>query len=311
MVWNTPENFVLIDFTVFVCLSLMTTNLKEVEKFSKIAREWWNPNGKFKPLHLMNPIRTQFIRKTFVHSHISNNSNISNPRHIHEDDTLKPFESLKFLDVGCGGGLLSESLARLGAHVTALDASKESISIAQHHSSIDSQISPPIEYIVGDLSTLLTTSSIKSVDEENHSEQSNSQFDAVFALEIIEHVDNLGEFLKQLCQLLKPHGSLYVSTLNKTIRSFLFGIIGAEYITGLVPKGTHDWQKFVDPVQLQMALRSLGLEMKHATGIWYDPIWSQFHFTDDMSVNYIVHAVKSSQEDEYVKTDNNNKVSSL
>ena len=192
-----------------------TINKKEIEKFSKIAEEWWDPNGKFKPLHKFNPIRISYIKENII-----NSFNITNKK--------KPLNKVKILDIGCGGGLLSEPMSRLGANVTGIDASIKNISVAKIHAK---KSNLKIRYLCSSPENL----------------KIKSKFDVILNMEIIEHVDNVSFFLKSCTKLLKKNGIMFVATLNKTLKSYLFAIIGAEYILGWLPIGTHQWEKFVPP----------------------------------------------------------------
>ena len=195
-----------------------TINKKEIEKFSKIAEEWWDPEGKFKPLHKFNPIRISYIKENIINSFkLSNNS--------------KPLNNVEILDIGCGGGLLSEPMCRLGAKVSGIDASEKNISIAKLHakkSNLD------INYVC--------------TSPENF--KTKSRFDVILNMEIVEHVEDVDFFLKSCSKLLKKNGIMFVATINKTLKSYLFAIIGAEYVLRWLPIGTHEWEKFITPDEL-------------------------------------------------------------
>ena len=195
-----------------------TINYKEIEKFSKMAKEWWNPEGNFKPLHKFNPIRIEYIKKNIIES-------------LKLKNKKKPLEKIKILDVGCGGGLLSEPMSRMGAEVTGIDASNKNINIAKIHSK---QSGLKIKYICTSPEKL----------------KSDFKFDVILNMEIVEHVENVNLFLKTCSKLLKPNGIMFVATLNKTFKSYIFAIIGAEYIMKWLPIGTHEWEKFVKPDEL-------------------------------------------------------------
>eukprot|EP01080_Neovahlkampfia_damariscottae_P010269 gene10269-2688_t len=242
---------------------LYTKNVLEVEKFSKISKEWWDPLGNFKPLHELNPHRMKFIRKTL------------SDHYKFEYEKPKPFKNLKVLDIGCGGGLVSESFANLGASVIGSDASYESIQVAKTHSSKNNL---SIEYL--------------NETAEDLTKNYSNHFDVISSLEIIEHVDNVDLFLTSLIKMLKPDGVLFISSLNKTFRSYLMGVLAAEYVLNWVPKGTHDWNKFVDPVDLTLILEEKGIEVNQAIGIYYDILKRDFDFTTDLGVNYILSATK-------------------
>ena len=195
-----------------------TINKKEIEKFSRIAEEWWNPNGKFKPLHNFNPIRIKYIKE-----------NIVKDFNIKSSD--KPLKNIKILDIGCGGGLLSEPMCRLGASVVGIDASKKNIEVAKFHSKKNKL---KINYKVASPETLKT----------------KVKFDVILNMEIVEHVEDINFFIKESSNLLKKNGIMFIATLNKTLKSYAFAIIGAEYILKWLPIGTHDWEKFIKPNDL-------------------------------------------------------------
>ena len=193
-------------------------NKKEIEKFSKIAEEWWNPNGKFKPLHGFNPIRIKYIK-----------DNIVKDFNIKSSD--RPLKNIKILDIGCGGGLLSEPMCRLGASVVGIDASKKNIEVAKFHAKKNNL---KIDYKVASPEMLKT----------------KVKFDVILNMEIVEHVEDINFFIKESSKLLKKNGIMFVATLNKTLKSYAFAIIGAEYILKWLPIGTHDWEKFIPPKDL-------------------------------------------------------------
>ena len=195
-----------------------TVNKKEIEKFSKFADEWWNIHGKFKPLHKFNPVRIKYIKEKVVD-------------HYNLKSKLQPLKNIELLDIGCGGGLLSEPMCRLGAKVTAIDASQKNIDVAIYHSKKNNL---KINYLC---------SSPEKVNLKK-------KFDVILNMEIIEHVDDLNFFLNKSSFLLKKNGLMFVATLNKTLKSYFFAIIGAEYILRWLPIGTHNWNKFVPPDEL-------------------------------------------------------------
>ena len=195
-----------------------TINKKEIEKFSKIAEEWWDPKGKFKPLHKFNPIRISYIKE-----------NIINTFNLQKNDSS--LKGIKILDIGCGGGLLSEPMARMGADVTGIDASEKNINVAKLHAEKNEL---KIKYYCS--------------SPENF--KTDDKFDVILNMEIIEHVDDVDFFLKSCAKLLKKNGIMFVATLNKTLKSYLFAIIGAEYVLGWLPIGTHEWEKFIKPEEL-------------------------------------------------------------
>ena len=195
-----------------------TLDKKEIEKFSKIAEEWWNPTGKFKPLHKFNPTRIKYIKDNLI-----NDFDLINKK--------KPLDGLKILDIGCGGGLLSEPMARLGAKVTGIDPVKRNIEIAKHH-------------------LKRSKLNIKYYNFSPERFKSNNKYDVILNMEIIEHVKNVDFFIKQSAKFLKKSGIMFIATLNQTLKSYLFAIVGAEYILKWLPIGTHDWQRFIKPTEL-------------------------------------------------------------
>ena len=232
-----------------------TINKKEIEKFSKIAEEWWNPNGKFKPLHKFNPIRIKYIKENIV----------SDFKIINKD---KPLNGLNILDIGCGGGLLSEPMARLGAKVVGIDASEKNIKVAKHH-------------------LKKSKLNIKYYNVSPEKFNSNNRYDVILNMEIIEHVKNVDFFIKQSTKFLKKSGIMFIATLNQTLKSYLFAIIGAEYILRWLPIGTHEWDKFVKPENLINICERNSLNLKKIDGMKFNPIFDQWNISSDKSVNYI------------------------
>ena len=238
-----------------------TLDKKEIEKFSKIAEEWWNPTGKFKPLHKFNPIRIKYIKDNLI-----NDFNLINKK--------KPLDGLKILDIGCGGGLLSEPMARLGAKVTGIDPVKRNIEIAKHHlkrSKLD----------------------IKYFNFSPEKFKSNNKYDVILNMEIVEHVENVDFFIKQSAKFLKKSGIMFIATLNQTLKSFLFAIVGAEYILKWLPIGTHEWQKFIKPAELIAICKKNSLNLKSLDGISFNPIIDKWNISVDKSVNYIAKFKKN------------------
>jgi len=232
-----------------------TINKKEIEKFSKIAKEWWDPIGKFKPLHKFNPIRIKYIKDNLIKDFSLKNKK-------------KPLTDLEILDIGCGGGLLSEPMARLGAKVTGIDPSLKSINVAKHHLTISNL---KIKYF--------------NCSPENFN--SKNKFDVILNMEIIEHVEDIDIFLKQSSKFLKKSGIMFIATLNQTLKSYLFAIIGAEYILKWLPIGTHDWYKFVKPKDLILNCKKHSLNLKNIDGMIYNPIFDKWKISNDKSINYI------------------------
>ena len=231
-------------------------NKKEIEKFSNIAKEWWNPHGKFKPLHNFNPIRIKYIKDNIV-----KDLNIKNLN--------KPLKNLKILDIGCGGGLLSEPMSRLGANVVGIDASKKNIGVAKFHAKKNKL---KIDYKVASPEMLKT----------------KVKFDVILNMEIVEHVENINFFINQSSKLLKKNGVMFVATLNKTLKSYAFAIIGAEYILKWLPIGTHDWEKFVKPSDLIKISKKNNLSLKKVNGMKFNILDNSWKISNDTSVNYIV-----------------------
>ena len=230
-------------------------NKQEIEKFSKIATEWWSPNGKFKPLHKFNPIRIQYLKENII-------------EHFKLKHSSRPLKKINILDIGCGGGLLSEPMSRLGANVTAIDASKKNIEVAKFHAKKNNL---KINYLCSSPEKL----NIKK------------KFDVILNMEIIEHVDDINFFIKKSSNLLKKNGLMFVATLNKTFKSYLFAIIGAEYILRWLPIGTHDWEKFVKPDELVNLGKKFNLKLKKLNGMEFNPIMDKWYLSNDKSVNYI------------------------
>jgi 2-polyprenyl-6-hydroxyphenyl methylase / 3-demethylubiquinone-9 3-methyltransferase len=233
---------------------------EEVEKFSKDAPRWWDEHGPFAPLHRLNPARLQYIRAQ-IDAHYGLDAK-----------SLKPFRGLKILDIGCGGGLTSEPLARLGAEVTGIDADPVAIEVAMEHSVMSGLV---IDY--------------KCAAAENL----KAKYDAVLALEIIEHVEDPAQFVNDCAKLVKPSGIIIFSTLNRTAKSFAFGILAAEYILQWVPRGTHEWKKFIRPSELSKHAKAAGFIPKNISGLVYSPLENDFRISEtDVSVNYFLSAIK-------------------
>jgi 2-polyprenyl-6-hydroxyphenyl methylase/3-demethylubiquinone-9 3-methyltransferase len=236
-------------------------NKKEIEKFSKIAEEWWNPNGKFKPLHNFNPIRIKYIKENII-----NDFNIKSSE--------KPLKKINLLDIGCGGGLLSEPMCRLGANVVGIDASAKNIKVAKFHAKKNRL---KINYKVASPEKL----------------QTKIKFDVILNMEIVEHVEDIDFFIKESAKMLKKNGLMFVATLNKTLRSYAFAIIGAEYILKWLPIGTHDWEKFVKPNDLIKTSKKNGLSLKKLDGMKFNLLDNSWKISNDTSVNYILKLKKN------------------
>ena len=239
-----------------------TINKEEIQKFSDLAEEWWDVNGKFKPLHMFNPVRIEYIIENIKkHFKISQN----------EPGFLK---GLNILDIGCGGGLISEPMARLGANVTGIDASKKNINIAQIHSK---RSGLKINYI--------------TASPENLSNK--EKFDIILNLEIVEHVDNVNLYIKSCSQLLKKNGLMFTATLNRSFISYVKAIIGAEYILRWLPIGTHDWNKFIKPEELENFLSQEEFSTKDIKGLKFNPFLKKWKRSNDLSVNYIITSFRN------------------
>ena len=241
---------------------MTTINKEEIQKFSELADEWWDVNGKFKPLHMFNPIRIEYILDEIT-------------KHFKLDTKKKLLlKDLEILDIGCGGGLISEPMARLGGNVTGIDASEKNIKIASLHSK---KSNLKINYLK------------KSPEQLKEKEK----FDIILNLEIIEHVDNLDLYLQSCYNLLKKNGLMFTATINRTLTSYIKAIIGAEYILRWLPIGTHDWNKFVKPEELQKKLTNIKFTTKNIKGLEFNPIFNNWKKSDTLSVNYIVCSLKN------------------
>ena len=238
-----------------------TINKKEIEKFSKIAEEWWNPEGKFKPLHKFNPIRISYIKENIIKT-------------FKLKQKKSPLKNIKILDIGCGGGLLSEPMCRLGAKVTAIDASEKNISIAKLHSKKNNL---KINYICTSPEKL----------------KINNKFDVILNMEIVEHVEDVNFFLESCAKLLKKNGIMFVATLNKTLKSYVFAIVGAEYILRWLPIGTHEWEKFLKPKELISILKKNHLNVDRVDGMKFNIFTDKWSVSNDKSINYIVKFIKN------------------
>jgi len=239
----------------------ITINKQEIAKFSKIATEWWNPEGKFKPLHKFNPIRIKYIKDNII-------------KNFKLNSTVKPLKKIDILDIGCGGGLLSEPMCRLGANVVGIDASQKNINIAKFHAKKNRL---KINYMCA------TPESLKI----------KKKFDVILNMEIIEHVEDVNFFLKKSSELLKKNGLMFIATLNKTLKSYAFAIIGAEYILQWLPIGTHDWDKFVKPEDLIKINKDNNLKLEKLDGMKFNLLTEQWSLSSDNSVNYITKFKKN------------------
>ena len=241
---------------------MSTINKDEIEKFSKLADEWWNIKGKFKPLHMFNPFRIEYILETTL-SHFK----------IPGEKKL-PLNNLKILDIGCGGGLISEPMTRLGAKVTGIDASPKNIQVAKLHAKKNNL-------------------NINYINLEPEKLNLENEFNIILNLEIIEHVDDLNLYLKSCFKLLKPGGIMFTATLNRTLTSYIKAIVGAEYILRWLPIGTHDWNKFVKPEELEKKICELNFSVVDVAGLSFNPFLNKWKRSLDLSVNYILASTKN------------------
>ena len=241
---------------------MTTVDKIEIEKFSKMAKDWWDPSGKFKSLHLFNPARIAFIREKLI-SHFKLNSNSS-----------KPLKELKILDIGCGGGLLCEPLNRLGATVTGIDPSSSNIKVAKLHSK---KMNLNIKYM--------------HCSPENLNFK--GKFDVILNMEVVEHVSNISLFIKNCARLIKKNGIMFVATINKNLKSYVFAILGAEYVLRWLPIGTHDWNKFLTPKDLEIITNKNKFVTDETVGMKFDLFANKWNKSDDASVNYISTFLKN------------------
>lgn len=236
----------------------------EIAKFSAMAAEWWDPSGKFAPLHKFNPVRLGFIRQTAA-------------AHFGRDGrALRPFEGLRLLDIGCGGGLLCEPMARLGFAVTGADASEKNIKVAAAH---------------GDESGLAIDYRCTTAEALT---EAGEKFDFILNMEVVEHVADLPGFLAACTSMLKPGGLTIVATMNKTLKSLALAKIGAEYVLGWLPRGTHDWSRFIPPATLKAMLEETGLKTLKTQGVSFDPLRWDWRLAGDTDVNYMIVATRPS-----------------
>ena len=240
---------------------MTSVNKKEIDKFSKMANEWWDPEGKFKPLHKFNPTRIKYIKENII-----NNFKLKNKS--------KPLSGIKILDIGCGGGLLSEPMSRMGANVTGIDASDKNIKIAKLHSKKNKL---KINYLCSSPEKL----------------KIKKKFDVILNMEIVEHVEDVDFFLKACSKLLKKNGIMFVATINKTLKSYIFAIVGAEYVLRWLPIGTHEWEKFVKPEDLKKILMKYNLSLNKLEGMNFNIIKDEWSISRDLSVNYIAKFIKN------------------
>lgn len=247
-------------------LTSVSVDPREMESFERMAADWWNPSGKFKPLHVMNGFRIGFIKETLC-------------GHFGLDpEAQDPLKGLRVLDIGCGGGLLCEPLTRLGASVTGVDALENNLKTAKTHAS---QMGLDIDYRHGTIEQLV--------------ESGEARFDAVLNMEVIEHVANPPDFMKDCAAMARPGGLMICSTINRTLKAFAFAIVGAEYVLRWLPRGTHQYAKLVKPIELQRWLSDAGLEPDPSIGMSLNPLTERWSFSDDLSINYVTVGMKPQQ----------------
>ena len=243
---------------------LSTLDEAEVARFDRLAETWWDEFGPMRTLHKFNPVRIEYVRDHIL-------------RHFQRSgDTLTPLSGLDLLDIGCGGGLLCEPLARLGAHVTGIDPAPKNIGVARLHAAQSG------------LSIAYKEQTVEALAAEGR------QFDIVMAMEVVEHVADVDFFIKSCCQAVKPGGLLFLATLNRTLKAFALAIVGAEYVLGWLPRGTHQWDKFVTPEELEKALSYGGFVPLDETGVVYHPLRDQWRVSRVMDVNYMLVASTKS-----------------
>ena len=240
-----------------------TIDPSEVERFSRLASEWWNPNGKFKPLHKFNPVRLTYIREKVLEKFGC------------DPKSVKPFKGLRILDIGCGGGLLCEPMARLGAEVVGVDPSPVNIEVAKLHAA-ESGLN--IDYRAS------TAEALAAAGEK---------FDVILNMEVVEHVADVELFIEACGQMVKPGGIMFIATINRTLKALGLAIFGAEYVLRWLPRGTHQYEKLVRPEELAAALGKAGMDVAETTGVFYNPLTDTWNRSRDIDVNYMVLAVKA------------------
>jgi 2-polyprenyl-6-hydroxyphenyl methylase/3-demethylubiquinone-9 3-methyltransferase len=239
-----------------------TIDAGEVERFSALAAEWWNPNGKFRPLHKFNPVRLAYIRDQIA------------ARFGRDSHAARPFEGLRILDIGCGGGLLCEPMARLGAEVVGADASETNIEVARLHAA---EAGVPVDY------RATTAEALADAGEK---------FDVILNMEVVEHVADIDLFIGKCAEMVKPDGIMFVATINRTLKALGLAIVGAEYLLRWLPRGTHQYGRLVRPEELERALSNAGMTIADRTGVIYNLLADRWQRSRDMDVNYMVLAEK-------------------
>ncbi len=242
--------------------SATTVDPAEIAKFERMAAEWWDPDGKFRPLHKFNPVRLAYVRDVVT-------------EHFGRDPKGgRPLSELRLLDIGCGGGLLAEPMARLGAKTVGIDPSATNVAVAHRHAERSGLV---IDY------RAMTAEALAEAGE---------RFDVVLAMEVVEHVANVDAFIAACATLVKPGGLFFVATINRTAKAFALAIVGAEYLLRWLPRGTHDFAKLIRPAELEAALAAAGLAVVDRTGVRYSPLSDRWSRTPDLDVNYMVVAEK-------------------
>lgn len=243
-----------------------TVDGEEIARFARIAAQWWDPNGKFRPLHLYNPVRLRYLRDSICR------------RFGRDPEAPRPLEGLRIVDIGCGGGLLCEPLARLGAEVLGVDAGETTVEVARLHAE---QTGVEVEYLRASAEELVAE---------------GRRFDVVIAMEVVEHVADVPLFLDALVRLTAPGGMIAMATINRTPKAFALAILGAEYVLRWLPRGTHDWRKFLRPSELAAGLRRHGADVRDLTGVVYNPLTGVFSLNPrDLAVNYMLWAVRDGE----------------
>jgi 2-polyprenyl-6-hydroxyphenyl methylase / 3-demethylubiquinone-9 3-methyltransferase len=243
-----------------------TIDAREVERFRALAAKWWDPHGEFAPLHAIGPERVRFLREQLVRQFRCN------------DSAARPLEGLRIADIGCGGGLVSEPLAHLGASVTGIDPAQENVAAARAHAAANGL---EIDYRAARVEELAGE---------------GAQFDAVIALEVVEHVPDVSAFIGVCAQIVRPGGMMLLSTINRTARAFALAIVGAEYVLRWLPRGTHQWDRFVTPGELADALRASGLRIVDTRGLTFNPLTREWRLSGDISVNYFMSSAKPAAD---------------
>ena len=239
-------------------LSSVSVDPAEMDSFSRMAADWWDPTGPFKPLHIMNGARLGFIKETLC-------------EHFHRDpDSEMPLKGLRLLDIGCGGGLLCEPMVRLGATVTGVDALEKTLKTAKTHAE---QVGVEVNYIHGTVEQLV--------------DSGEAPFDAVLNMEVIEHVAQPRDFIADCAKMVRPGGLMICSTINRSFKAFAFAIVGAEYILRWLPRGTHQYAKLVKPAELQRYLKDAGLSPDPSIGMSLNPLSNEWRFSNDTGINYV------------------------